>query len=401
MCAVKIGDSWVTDSAKLEFQTTPSMPVISTEQDKFYRGQEAVIKCTGNVGMPTQNMNMKENSTELPTRLLDSEVIFDNNTCANVQTITYTFTVTDDMDGFLYQCETSYDNGSKRSNVETVNVADPILYFSDGSKTAIVGSSKVIQCVLTSTMNMTDIVISKFDSEICAVSSASVGICKASRFSAHGNYSNDGTMFTMTVTLQNVACEHEGPYVCVAVGIKTLKTSMEFQVKSIATKPELRLPTTLVEDQKAEWEDQLNCTAELGYPENGRRLEVQIRSNVLNSFEEYETSIRERGGCRQNASFYLRQAVFSKEHNGSLIRCAILDKDDKVIASSSEREIKLLKNVCLAEDNREYELHPFICQRYVRCVGERLYDHECAKGACASLDDPTRICSDLHCTGCR
>ncbi|XP_045201641.2 uncharacterized protein LOC123555112 [Mercenaria mercenaria] len=401
MCAVKIEDSWVTGSMKLEFQRKPSTPVLSTEQDKFYLGQEAVIKCTGNVGIPTRNMTMKENSVELPARLLDSEINLDKDTCANVQTITYTFAVIDDKDGFLYHCETSYENRSRRSNVETVNVTDPILYFSDESKTAFVGSSKDIQCVLTSTMNMTDMVISKLNSEICKVNGTGVGSCASIEFSAYGNFSLNGTIFTMTMTLQKVSCDDYDTYTCRAVGTETLKTSMEFLVKSVATVPELRLPTTLVEDQKAEWEDQLNCTAELGYPEKRRRLEVQIKLNSSDSFTVYKTLIKEGegGDCRRNASIYLRQAVFRKEHNGSTIRCVILNNDNEVIASSTEKELKLLKNVCLAEDNREFDLHPFSCQRYVWCVGERLYDRECAGGSCSTLNSQW-ICGDSDCTGC-
>ncbi|XP_045202637.2 uncharacterized protein LOC123556103 [Mercenaria mercenaria] len=329
MCAVKIGDSWVTGSVKLEFQFT------------------------------------------------------------------------DDKDGVLYHCETSYENVSKRSNVETINVTDPILYFSDESKTAIVGSSKVIQCILTSTMNMTYIVISKYNSEICNVSSTGVGSCSRIGFSAYGMFSHDDTIFNTTVKFENVSCDHYGTYTCRAVGTAIFKTSMEFLVKSIQTVPELRLSTTLVEDQKAEWEDQLKCTAKLGYPEKRRRLEVQIRLKSSDVFKAYDTLIKEGGDCRQNASIYLRQAVFRKEHNGSTIRCVILDNEDEVIANSTEKELKLLKNICQAEGNILYDLHPYSCRRYVECGGGRLYDRECAEGSCASLDDPDFICGKYDCNGCR
>ncbi|XP_053404945.1 uncharacterized protein LOC123556106 [Mercenaria mercenaria] len=75
--------------------------------------------------------------------------------------------------------------------------------------------------------------------------------------------------------------------------------------------------------------------------------------------------------------------------------CAVKIGDSWVTGS-----VKLeFQNVCLSEDNREYNLHPFSCQRYVRCVGEHLYDFKCAGGACASLETQW-ICGDYDCRGC-
>ena len=103
----------------------PSVPVLSLSQDKFYRGQEAILQCTGNIGIPKHNMSITENGKVQIKPPSTSRVILMNETCENIETITFSFLVKDELNGQVYQCETSLMNGSKLlSNEEIVNVSD-------------------------------------------------------------------------------------------------------------------------------------------------------------------------------------------------------------------------------------------------------------------------------------
>lgn len=104
----------------------PSEPLLTAEQETFYLGQEATIRCTGNVGIPGQEILLKQNSEALPESLLDKETQINKETCENITTVQYSFIVTMNDDGSSFSCET----GTLASTTLTVNVSEPSEYIS-------------------------------------------------------------------------------------------------------------------------------------------------------------------------------------------------------------------------------------------------------------------------------
>ncbi|XP_060564142.1 uncharacterized protein LOC132723432 [Ruditapes philippinarum] len=400
---VKIDDSWVMESERIEFKMNPSVPVLTLGQDKFYKGQEATLKCTGNIGIPTHIMSITEDNVVLKLPPSSSEIYLNPETCENVETISHEFEVKDEMEGRRYQCVTSFTNGTKlSSNVEILNVTDPILYFTEESKTGTVGNTKSIQCILTETTNLSYVVVSRFSTEetLCEVNTTGKGTCNnKAEFSVHGTLSENSGVFTTTLTIHNVSCNNKVMYSCKAIGINTLKTSMDFKVIAAPTIPNLRLPTTIVEEQMSEWEDLFKCDAFLGYPANNRRLKIENKAKGSDSFKDYITQTFENGDCDGASSIERTQHMFPRTMNGSTIRCVVTDENNNILTSSAEKELRILKNVCLDEGTGQFDPHPYNCRRFIRCVGNRLYDLECASGSC-SLWDSDPICNSKYCSSC-
>ncbi|XP_060594042.1 uncharacterized protein LOC132748442 [Ruditapes philippinarum] len=306
------------------------------------------------------------------------------------------------MEGRRYQCVTSFTNGTKlSSNVEILNVTDPILYFTEESKTGTVGITESIQCILTETANLSYVVVSRFSTEeiLCEVNATGEGACRnEAEFSVDGTLSENSTVFTTTLTIHNISCINEVMYSCKAIGINTLKTSMDFKVIAVPTIPKLRLPTTIVAEQMSEWEDLLKCDAFLGYPANNRKLKIENKTKGSDSFEDYITKIYEHGDCDRASSIEIRQHKCPVTMNDSTIRCVVADEKNNVIISSAEKELRILKNVCLFNKPGEFYHHPYNCRRFIRCVDYRLYDLECAPGSC-SLWDSNQTCNS-NCSSC-
>jgi hypothetical protein len=105
--------------------------------------------------------------------------------------------------------------------------------------------------------------------------------------------------------------------------------------------PVLRLPTTLVVNQTAEWEDILNCTADIGYPSIGMALRMEIKSKVSNTYTQFNNCEQVQKDCQKNETITCRQTIFDVSKNGSIIRCAIVNNTQHIV-SSVEKEIRLL-----------------------------------------------------------
>lgn len=112
------------------------------------------------------------------------------------------------------------------------------------------------------------------------------------------------------------------------------------------TQPYLRLPNTLVEDQITFTDDDLSCTAHLGYPLENKKLKIQVKFNNSQNFQDYSpNSFAEATGCLQKTTINLSQQTFQNSYNGSTIRCVILDQDDTLLESSAERTLRLLESM--------------------------------------------------------
>lgn len=92
------------------------------------------------------------------------------------------------------------------------------------------GSTKTIQCILTDVANFQSVIVSRHSSEetLCEVDVSGNGTCENNEFSIDGTMHED--IFTAKLTVHTISCGHGGIYSCKAVGINSVKTSIDFQV---------------------------------------------------------------------------------------------------------------------------------------------------------------------------
>jgi hypothetical protein len=92
------------------------------------------------------------------------------------------------------------------------------------------------------------------------------------------------------------------------------------------------------------WTEILKCAAYLGYPTNNRRLKIEYKPKGSDSFEDYITQSSENKKCEDVSSIEKRQHIFPVSMNGSTVRCVVADENNNVIASSAEKELRILKS---------------------------------------------------------
>lgn len=117
------------------------------------------------------------------------------------------------------------------------------------------------------------------------------------------------------------------------------------------------LPTTLVVGVETRYDDVMNCTANLGYPDSGSRdLRIEYKTEGGSTFQpftlktpDYSEPLTE--PCGTPKELIYRQIIFTSAYNGSTFRCSIYENQASTtpVSSSEEKTVRLLQGTVCRE----------------------------------------------------
>ncbi|XP_053403047.1 uncharacterized protein LOC128546143 [Mercenaria mercenaria] len=224
-------------SSEVEVVANVSKPAISKQPDQFYRNQEVKITCGDDVGRPKGNLVLKVKGSDENEWADVAEVTKTENetaSCTTFLSVTYVFFVDDGMEGQKYICEaTGANNDILESDIETVTVLNPVVYFMKESETVQIGNSLELECVLEGNLASSGAIITRNsgNEHVCDVSSSGSVTC--SLLDMTGVATVNGNSLNATITINTVKCEDEGTYYCESVSDSSLQALTEVSVRSM------------------------------------------------------------------------------------------------------------------------------------------------------------------------
>ncbi|XP_045202508.2 uncharacterized protein LOC123555987 [Mercenaria mercenaria] len=398
----------VEGSSEVEVVANVSKPALSKQPDQFYRNQEVQITCSVDVGRPKGSLALKvKESGESKWTEVAEVTKSENETakCTTFMSVTHVFYISGGMEGHQYICEaTGANNDILESNLETIEVSNPVVYFMRESETVQIGSSLQLECVIEGISAESGAILTRNskvlgEEHVCNISSSGIVACSSMDTNGIGAV-NANNNLTAVVTINPVRCEDEGTYYCQSVSDSSLQASFTLSaIKPPSGGVLLSLPTRMVLNL-AEYSEKVTCDANVGYPAGEIRIEYS--KNNFESYDTYNIGTKEpetelKKECSINKTVSYKEHTFTESWNNTDIRCAVYNHTDvtEPMLVSDVQRIKLIENECPSTGYPEY-YHPFNCHYYIRCSEGAISVSDCGSKDCPNFVNTTMT----GCTGC-
>ncbi|KAK3604662.1 hypothetical protein CHS0354_007206 [Potamilus streckersoni] len=386
------------DQATLRLKVPPKIPTLELPQS-IVAYRETTISCTGEQGVPPQNMYIEVMLNSSNFSKYDKTTFKrKSQNCSNIGTLMMNFFAEDIWDGARIRCVIGDKISSRlESDVHEINITYTGVRFSSTKFTGLMNDTVQMNCIVNSVFNGDSISVSRSNSGTLREEIISIVIGGNSTGSNREGIQISTTNlsvneFVVHVNIESLQCNDGGTYYC-KTGNRTATTTLEIWRKP--DKPKLKLPVDVIRNGYNQGGDPFVCEGNVGYPEG----DLTVLFNKDGNFKEAQpfratktTGNVTECGRLNKFEFYLN--TFTSDLHNSTVRCVATN--NKTLSNESspfDDKVLLLvpENTCYGATEGLILPYPYPfydCRKYLYCSWNRTFviDGTCKDGECYYTD---------------